>query len=248
MNIGSSDGWDFLRQYTGAQIALGRAGVSLKTKYVLDFQLAHAKAKDAVNEELDLQKLDDALSALFIRIGKIQSRVKSKIEYLHRPDYGRRLSENSVHEWTLLNDGKKFDIQIIVADGLSATAIDVNAFSFLEIFLSKLPNHFTLAPLAIIKYGRVAISDEIGQMSKSTLSIILIGERPGLSSPDSMGIYLTYNPKIGNTDESRNCISNIRPQGLSYELAADKLIFLATEAIRLKISGVHLKDNQKLIF
>jgi len=243
VEIESQDGWAFLKQYTGARIAMGRAGTSIRTKDLLDFQLAHALAKDAVYEELDIAKLELDLRPMFSSVQTLQSKVSSKTEYLQRPDFGRVLSSNSAQRWKSFNQGKRFDVQLIVADGPSATAIHRNAFRFLDVFLSKLPQHFTIAPLALVEYGRVAISDSIGEGSNASLSIILIGERPGLSAPDSMGIYMTYGPKTGNTDESRNCISNVRTHGLSYQLAADKLIFLATEAIRLKISGVNLKES-----
>jgi ethanolamine ammonia-lyase small subunit len=247
MKLGNTDGWAFLKQYTGARIALGRAGISLLTKDVLDFQLAHARARDAVYEELDSQLVANQLEPFFPSISMLESRVKTKTEYLQRPDLGRRLEESSSLKWESEVNKNGYDIQIIVADGLSSTAIHTNAFAFIETLFSKLPSHFSIAPLAVVKYGRVAIADEIGQISKSSISIILIGERPGLSAPDSMGIYLTYGPKVGNTDESRNCISNIRPQGLTYNLATDKLIYLITESLRLKISGVSLKENQILL-
>ncbi|MBY0425758.1 MAG: ethanolamine ammonia-lyase light chain EutC, partial [Cytophagales bacterium] len=164
-----------------------------------------------------------------------------------RPDLGRRLSDESKVQWNGYVSSKEFDIQIIVADGLSSRAVHRHVIPLLDCFLGKIPSSFTFAPLAIVRYGRVAISDEIGEISRSKLSIILLGERPGLSAPDSLGIYLTYRPAVGLTDESRNCISNIRGGGLSYDLAADKLVYLSMEAIRLKLSGVGLKENGQLL-
>jgi ethanolamine ammonia-lyase small subunit len=234
-----------LSKYTDARIALGRTGVSIPIRENLAFKMAHANARDAVHEILSLAKVSDTLLQLNHPFLQLHSQATSRSEYLLRPDLGRRLNETSLAKMKEELKGETFDVSITIADGLSALAIHNHLSGFLmELFplLLKLP--LTIAPLYIVQQGRVAISDEIGSLSNAKLSIILIGERPGLSSPDSLGIYLTYAPKVGNTDDQRNCISNIRMGGLSYREAANKLLFLITESMRMQLSGVALKDNE----
>lgn len=233
--------WERLKDFTDARIALGRTGGSLKTQELLQFRKDHALAKDAVWASLDSNSLEAEIKAIKIPSIILSSQAESRETYIKRPDLGRKLSEESI---AAIKNSKPeaTDISIILADGLSANAISLHAIPFLQEFLSKV-NGLSLAPISIVKQGRVAISDEIGELFSSKISIILIGERPGLSSPYSMGIYLTYNPKAGNTDEKRNCISNIRTGGLPYAYAAEKLAFLCSEALRLKLSGVQLKDT-----
>lgn len=233
--------WEKLKDFTDARIALGRTGGSLKTQELLAFRKDHALAKDAVWADLDVMALRKQLDDLQIPSLLLSSQAESRETFIKRPDLGRKLSEHSIAE---IQNSKvqASDISIILADGLSANAIFLHAIPFLQKFLPKLKG-LSIAPISIVSQGRVAISDEIGEAFSSKISIILIGERPGLSSPYSMGIYLTYNPKAGNTDEKRNCISNIRTGGLPYAYAAEKLAFLCSEALRLKLSGVHLKDT-----
>jgi ethanolamine ammonia-lyase small subunit len=240
MSVGSNS-WEKLKEFTDARIALGRTGGSLKTSELLGFRKDHALAKDAVWTALDLPLLQNKLENLSLPYLTLSSEAQDRETYIKRPDLGRKLSQESIAEIKNSNP-QSSDISILIADGLSANAISNHAIHFLEEFL-PLINQFSLAPICLIKQGRVAISDPVGELFSSDISIILIGERPGLSSPYSMGIYLTYRPKAGNTDEKRNCISNIRAGGLPYAYAAGKLAFLTSEALRLKLSGIDLKDT-----
>jgi ethanolamine ammonia-lyase small subunit len=239
------DPWGKLRQYTPARIALGRAGTSLPTKPHLEFQLAHARARDAVHHELDSPALQAELRSRGYETLLLHSSADSRPVYLQRPDKGRRLDADSRAALEKRpKPAKPYDVAFVIGDGLSAMAIEENALSFLDVMLPSLSkSDWHVAPLCIVKEARVAIGDEIGELLGAKLVVVLIGERPGLSSPDSMGIYMTLDPRMGLTDESRNCISNIRPEGLSYEHAAYKLNYLMTEAQRRGLSGVNLKDE-----
>jgi ethanolamine ammonia-lyase small subunit len=243
------DPWGKLRQYTPARIALGRAGTSLPTKPHLEFQLAHARARAAVHHELDIPALQAELRARGYEMLLLHSSADSRPVYLQRPDKGRRLdAESRATLEKRPKPAKPYDVAFVIGDGLSAMAIEENALSFLDVMLPSLSkNDWHVAPLCIVKEARVAIGDEIGGLLGAKLVVILIGERPGLSSPDSMGIYMTLDPRVGLTDESRNCISNIRPEGLSYEHAAYKLNYLMTEARRRGLSGVNLKDEAEAL-
>ena len=232
-----------LRQHTPARVALGRTGHSLPTKRLLEFNLDHARARDAVYSTFELEELEVGLNALNLLSLRLHSQVADRQEYLLRPDLGRQLSRESR---LLLQTSaiKENDLCIVVADGLSAFAINAHA---LEVIRRLIPmtqtKRWRLAPVALVEQGRVAIADEIAQTLRSEVVLILIGERPGLSSPDSLGAYLTYRPHAGLTDESRNCVSNIRPDGLTYEQAADKIFYLLQEMKRHQLSGVGLKDS-----
>lgn len=242
------DGWAKLRQHTPARIALGRAGTSLPTEPHLAFQLAHARARDAVHHELDAEALRVALQPLGLEIIKLHSRADHRRAYLQRPDLGRRLDDESRAKLETLAIGSEAcEAAFVIGDGLSAMAIEENAAPFLRTMLPSLTGDRRVAPLSIVQQARVAIGDEIGQVLRAKIVVMLIGERPGLSSPDSMGIYMTHSPHIGLTDESRNCISNVRPQGLNYDQAAYKLHYLMTEARRRGISGVALKDEAEAL-
>ena len=248
--------WSNLKQFTSARIALGRAGNSIPTNELLDFQLDHAKAIDAVHKALDVEALYQQVTStmklqqVFPTVPfVVNSKARDRMEYLQRPDLGRQLSETS---WqTLLeqtsHQQESYDLAIVVADGLSATAIQNHALEFLTRLLPKLASdedhNWTFAPLTIVTQGRVAIGDDIGECLKAKITIILIGERPGLTSPDSMGFYMTWNPKRGALESSRNCISNIRPEGLDYDEASEKAYYLVSESMRLNISGINLKDR-----
>lgn len=245
LNKQQENQWGLLKAFTDARIALGRTGVSMPTHESLSFKMAHANARDAVHDQMNCDLLVQQLSLFHHPIIQLQSQVTDRKQYLVRPDLGRKLDETSIKKIKEELNREIFDISIIVADGLSATAVHKNLLPFLQVLYPSLQQtHFKIAPFFIVEQARVAISDEIGMLCHSKLSIILIGERPGLSSPDSLGVYLTYAPKIGNTDAQRNCISNIREKGLSYQDAANKLILLIKESFRLQLSGVALKDRE----
>ena len=235
--------WRSLRAITNARIALGRAGVSQPTRHHLAFQLAHARARDAVHSALDAQQLADDLGAAGFSPVSLTSAAADRSTYLQRPDLGRRLSEESASVLSTATSGN-VDCVFVVADGLSAIATQRHAVPLLEEVSRRLDiTTRALAPVAIVQQGRVAIGDEIGERLGADLVVVLIGERPGLSSPDSLGVYLTWAPRVGRTDAERNCISNIREAGLSYEEAARTLVYLMTEARRRRLSGVTLKDE-----
>lgn len=237
--------WSKLRQYTPARIALGRSGTSLPTKPHLDFQLAHARARNAVHHELDTAALTASLQSRGLKVELVHSAAGNRPEYLQRPDKGRRLHADSrAHIESMAKPPTPYDVAFVVGDGLSSFAIEENAALFLDVMLPKLKEHgWSVGPIVVVKEARVAVGDEVGQLLGAQMVVVLIGERPGLSSPDSMGIYLTYAPRVGLTDESRNCISNVRKEGLSYAGAAHKLGYLMTEARSRKLSGVNLKDE-----
>lgn len=237
--------WARLRQYTPARIALGRTGTSLPTKPHLEFQLAHARARNAVHHELDVAKLDAALVTRGLETRILHSAAATRPEYLQRPDKGRRLEDASRSALTALAEGGEgYDVVFVIGDGLSSFAIEENVPPFLDAMLPPLKElGWRIAPLIVVKEARVAVGDEVGQVLGAEMVVVLIGERPGLSSPDSMGIYMTLKPSVGLTDEARNCISNVRREGLSYEAAAHKLLYLMTEARKRGLSGVHLKDE-----
>ncbi len=232
-----------LRDFTSARVDLGRTGHSLPTRELLEFQLAHAKARDAVHLALDVNSLIVELKQKGLSCLTLASQARDRATYLHRPDLGRVLTADSRQRLASVKAG--YDAAFIIADGLSALAIHRHAVPLLETILPGLD--WRIAPIGIVEQGRVAIGDEIGDLLGAKLAVVLIGERPGLSSPDSLGIYLTWNPRPGRTDAERNCISNIRSEGLSYELAGHKLLFLMNESRRLKLSGVRLKEGAPLL-
>jgi len=242
-----SDPLSALKEFTAARIAIGRTGASIPLKQSLEFKLAHAHARDAVYSELDIDKLLAELKQFELPVLHLHSQAAYREQYLQRPDLGRQLNEESISQ---LNDHMitGFDVVIIIADGLSAAAVNSNATGLLKILIPQLQSAgLKLAPLCLVKQGRVAVADDIGSQLKTKLSLMLIGERPGLSSADSMGAYLTFDPHPGLTDESRNCISNIRPHGLTFKPAAKKIFYLIQEAFKRKLSGVALKDNAGLL-
>jgi len=238
------DPWAELKHFTAARIGIGRAGAAIPTRELLAFQLAHAQARDAVHAPLDTKALADGLCISNLPVLTLGSEVTDRSEYLRRPDLGRRLDEES--RATLQNSAAAggCDLALVITGGLSASAVATNALPLLKAFLpSALAAGLRLGPLCIVGQGRVAIGDEIGFLLHARAVAVLIGERPGLTSTDSLGIYLTYEPQPGLTDERRNCISNVRPAGFPPEAAALKLLYLATESLRLKLSGVELKDE-----
>lgn len=256
--------WEALKEYTDARIGLGRTGVSLPTEKLLDFQLAHAKARDAVHLPLDIEKLEDDFSNMPLELELLgsnnakgllsegvtpillHSQATNRHIYLQRPDLGRRLNKESKHKLQNLQKEESYDLAIVVVDGLSSLAIKENATNFIHKLSKELvtdDEEWLLAPFTIVEQGRVAIGDEIGELLNAKAVLVLIGERPGLSSPDSLGLYLTYSPKVGLNDSNRNCISNVRMDGLSYEEATKKSVYLLKESRKLQLSGVNIKDR-----
>lgn len=238
-----TDEWQRLKAYTTARIALGRTGISIPLRESLQFKLAHAHAKDAVYSGLAISGLQDALQDLNVPICPVHSRAENRDIYLQRPDLGRLLCDESAQLLQTLN-APPADVCLIIADGLSASAVNTYAPPVVNMLVETARQAgYTLAPIVLVEQGRVAISDVIGHLLGSRLAIILIGERPGLSSFDSMGAYLTYAPQPGLTDERRNCLSNIRDQGLPPALAVSKLMWLIDSAFRLQLTGIALKDT-----
>lgn len=244
--------WHTLNAFTDARVGLGRSGVSVPTKHLLAFQLAHAQAIDAVHTPFSMDELANTLSEQpWAPAGKpfqLHSLAVDRAAYLQRPDYGRRLNEHSARlldEYSA-NKAQPYDLAIVIADGLSSLAIEQNTHPFLEAFFLSLyasKQHWHMAPLCLVEQGRVAIGDDVCERLNAKCVLVLIGERPGLSSPDSLGLYLTWGGKVGLTDAFRNCISNVRPAGMSYPDAARKAVYLLNEARTLKLSGVKLKDR-----
>jgi ethanolamine ammonia-lyase small subunit len=242
--------WQVLRQFTDARIALGRAGVSLPTQAHLAFQLAHAQARDGVHDNMDVAAMRAGLGTLSNDVLTLQSAAGDRQTYLQRPDLGRRLDAASRE--CLLRRHEQIaggvDLAVVVADGLSARAVGRHALPLLERVVPALQSAgWALGPLTLVEQGRVAIGDEVGQLLRARMVAVLIGERPGLSSPDSLGVYLTWMPAPGLTDASRNCISNIRPAGLGYDEAAHKLRHLLHEARRGQRTGIGLKDQTETL-
>jgi len=245
--------WRVLRQFTDARIGLGRAGVSLPTHELLKFQLAHARARDAVHFPLDVNELlEDLCGSEMVSSQQppllLKSQAEDRLTYLQRPDLGRCLSDASLESLATHRAGNEDrpDVAIAIVDGLSSSAIRNNALAMVKQFLADLdeePEPWTIAPLTIVEEGRVAIGDQVGEVLGARVVVVLIGERPGLSSPDSLGIYLTWEPEHGLSDARRNCISNVRPGGLSFEQASQRLLYLMREAKKLGTSGVNLKDR-----
>jgi ethanolamine ammonia-lyase small subunit len=242
----AADPWRALQRYTAARIGLGRAGGSLPTAPLLQFQLAHARARDAVQAALDAATLAKALESAGAEVLVLDSAAPDRRAYVQRPDLGRILSEASkVALAARPPRAQPYDAAIVVADGLSARAVEAHAVPLIGHVAPRLLDAgWSLAPICVVRQGRVAVADEIGALLPARLSVMLIGERPGLSSPDSLGVYLTWEPLPGRSNAQRNCISNVRPpEGLSYPAAAHRLWFLMTEARRRRLSGVDLKED-----
>ena len=236
--------WQKLRNFTDARIGLGRAGVSLPTQAHLEFQLAHARARDAVHLPLDFLQLQTDIEQVYSGdVLKLNSKASHRAEYLQRPDFGRELSDSSAD---LLKDlpAQKKSIVVVVADGLSSLAVQKHAAPMMASLKSALEGtRLSIDSVCLVEQGRVAIGDLIGELMQARMLVMLIGERPGLSSPDSLGVYYTFEPQGGKHDALRNCISNVRKEGLSYEEATHKLMYLLLESDRRQLSGVELKDE-----
>ena len=236
--------WARLRAATPARVGLARAGAATATRETLAFQAAHAGARDAVEAPFDAAAVAASIAAHGLATLRLRSRAEDLASYLARPDRGRRLNDASHAMLVGVETG--FDLVFIVADGLSAKAVAAHAPPLIEATLPALKAAgWRLGPVAVVERGRVAIGDEIGAALGAALVVVLIGERPGLSSPDSLGAYVTWAPRLGRTDAERNCLSNIRPEGLPYAEAARRLVYLCEEARRLKLSGVGLKDQSE---
>ncbi|MGB6797221.1 MAG: ethanolamine ammonia-lyase subunit EutC [Xanthobacteraceae bacterium] len=237
-----NDIWVDLRRLTAARIGLRRAGAALATGEMLDFQLAHARARDAVHAPLDEAKLAADLSGLGLPVISLASVAADRQTYLMRPDLGRRL--NAAADAALTPHRGDYEVAFVIADGLSARAVERHAAPVLSRAVPVLrAEGFKIAPLVIIRHGRVAAGDAVATALAARCVVVLIGERPGLSAPDSMGAYLTWRPNGQTTDAGRNCISNIRPEGVDYDTAAFKLTHLLRAMRARKLSGVALKDD-----
>ncbi|QHE74939.1 ethanolamine ammonia-lyase subunit EutC [Hydrogenophaga sp. PBL-H3] len=242
----SRDLWAHLRQHTTARIALGRTGVSLPTRELLDFALAHAQARDAIHLPLDT----DRLSAELQQQGwpaplLLHSQARDRHEYLLRPDLGRRLDAQSVTR-LVSADAESPDLVLVLGDGLSALGIQQHGAALLGAIRRALDPAVRLGPLVVVRQARVAVADEVGERLGAAAVAMVVGERPGLSSPDSVGIYLTRAPRVGCSDAQRNCISNVRPAGQDLDTAARRLAWLLGESRRLGLTGVGLKDHSGL--
>ena len=235
------DPWVHLGVTTPARLALGRSGASLPTREVLNLGLAHARARDAVHAAMDGEALAAGIAALGHACLAVDSAASDRATYLRRPDFGRRLSAQSRTLFEAPEPGG-VDLALIVADGLSAAAIDLNALPLLAALLPRLSGR-SLAPIVVARQARVALGDEVGGLLGARMAVMLIGERPGLSAADSLGAYLTFGPRIGLTDASRNCVSNIRAAGLAPDAAAAKIAWLIDRAFALSLTGVALKDE-----
>lgn len=270
------DPWEKLKQYTDSRIALGRVGCSVPTKPLLKFQLDHAEAKDAVLQDLDVDalvvKLSDHCHSSIVELDlelvvdgldqinnqddqvsdnltilKVTSQAQDKSKYLKRPDWGRLLSTESAKQLGIFGKDKSYDVAIVMGDGLSARAIAENAPKLVAELISLFKEKgWTIAPLVIATGSRVALGDEVAERLHAKMLVMLIGERPGLSSPDSLGIYYTWEAQSSSHDAMRNCISNVRNAGLPTRVAASRLLALMEKSYELKLSGVDLKDEQEL--
>jgi len=240
------DSWADLRLLTAARIGLARSGASLATPPLLEFRLAHARARDAVHARLDEARLCADLAALGAPVLVVASAVRDRAEYLMRPDLGRQLAPEA--DATLAPHAGGHDVAFVITDGLSARAVERHAGPLLARLLPQLQSDaWHIAPLTIVRQGRVAIGDAVAQRLRARMVVILIGERPGLTAPDSMGAYLTWQPRPQTTDAERNCISNIRPEGVAPPDAAAKVLHLMRAMRTRQLSGVALKDETELM-
>lgn len=239
------DPWAVLRAHTPARIGLGRSGHSLPTAEVLAFAAAHAQARDAVHTPLDVPALHAALQADGWTTQPLASRATDRATYLRRPDLGRRLDTASADALAAgaMAPGPAPELALVLADGLSAQAAQAHGVALLHALRQALGGAVTLSPVFVATQARVALGDEVGGLLGARLVLVLLGERPGLSSPDSLGAYLTHAPAPGRTDAERNCVSNIRPAGLGPAAAAGRIAWLVREALRRRLTGVGLKDD-----
>lgn len=248
MNEVPRDPWQDFRRLTAARIALGRTGASLPTRELLDFGIAHARARDAVRAPFDAAQVCRDLTTAGLASIVVESNATHRGEYLRRPDLGRSLSATARQR--LVDAAARspdYDLAIIISDGLSAVAAQQHAPAIVTGLVTRLAAEgWTMTPVVVARFGRVALADEIGALLHARIALILIGERPGLGSPDSLGAYFIYGPRAGRTDADRNCVSNIRPDGLPYTAALEVLQHLLTASRHRRISGVQLKDERLL--
>ncbi len=238
------DPWSAFSRHTPARIALGRTGASLPTAEVLKFAFAHAKARDAVHTPFDAAATGAQVRELGFETLDVTSGAVARDIYLRRPDLGRRLSPESRAALTARAPTGSIDLALVVADGLSSAAVHAQAVPFLAALKPWLAQEgWKTSPVVIAREARVALGDEVGALLNARAVLVMIGERPGLSSPDSLGLYLTFQPQVGCSDAQRNCISNVRVDGLSHAAAAFKLAWLLKEAFRRSLTGVDLKDE-----
>jgi len=248
--VTTSDRWQPLRALTRARIALGRAGASLPTRPWLEFKLAHAQARDAVHNQLDLEQLTDELAPLGLDLVQVETAAADRAVFLRRPDLGCRLTRQSRAGIEQLAErmSEEPDLAIVLSGGLSALALQQQVPPLLSRLLPKLEaEHWKLAPLVIAPLARVALQDEVGALFRARLALILLGERPGLDAADSLGAYLVYQPQPGKTNAERNCVSNIRAAGLSSEEGAEAIAYLLRRAREQRRSGIALKDERQVI-
>jgi ethanolamine ammonia-lyase small subunit len=232
-----------LRDLTPARVGLGRAGASLPTEALLAFMLDHARARDAVHAAFDVSGLVSGLKALGIEVSDVRSRAGDRIDYLRRPDLGRILDPAS-RDLLAARSRDSCRLAVVIGDGLSPSAVNVHAVPVVRSLVAQLGiEGIEIDAAAVATGARVALGDEIGEILGARVIVMLIGERPGLSAPDSLGAYLTFAPKIGRTDAERNCVSNIHRAGLSYDQAGFRIAWLIREALSRKLSGVGLKDE-----
>lgn len=236
-----SEPWRALSRWTPARIALGRAGVSMPTEAVLEFNADHALARDAVHASLNTEGLRQQIEEAGFESLPAWSRVRTRPEYLRRPDLGRLLAPECIASLTRVAAAPG-SLTVVVADGLSSLAPASHALPVLQLLRDGLVD-WQIDSVVVATRARVALGDEIGQLRGAEAVLVLIGERPGLRSPDSLGAYLTYRPRIGRMDSERNCVSNIRPAGLTYDHAVFRLLHLLMQARALGATGVALKDD-----
>ncbi len=243
----TQDPWSNLKRFTDARIGLGRSGAAMPTREVLDFALAHAMARDAVTTPLDWGAIEASASSLGLQTKRVASAAGDRSEYLRRPDLGRQLSADSrqvLAEHAGATPYLRPDLLIVIGDGLSSKAVAANFAPMLAALLPLLrEKSWKLGSVLLANEARVALGDDAGELLAAKAVLMLIGERPGLSSPDSLGAYLTYKPRVGLKDADRNCVSNIRARGLSYGEAAFKLTWLLDQAFKRQMTGVALKDE-----
>ncbi|QUS42496.1 ethanolamine ammonia-lyase subunit EutC [Tardiphaga alba] len=232
-----------LRRLTPARVGLGRAGASLRTQALLDFTLDHARARDAVHAPFEAAAIAAALNALGRSAVVVSSLVADRADYLKRPDLGRKLAAES--RSALDRVGENCDVALVIADGLSPAAVNAHAISLVAALLPRLDG-LTVGPPVVATGARVALGDEIGALLNARMTIMVIGERPGLSAPQSLGAYLTVAPQPGRSDAERNCVSNIQVAGLGFDEAAIKIAWLAREGLRRGVTGIALKDESGL--
>ena len=231
-----------LREMTDARVSLGRHGAGLPTRAQLSFLLDHARAREAVWTSIDRALLTDRLNRLGLSVVKVDSMAPDRSIYVRRPDLGRMLAQDSAERLKQAGAAKGYDVAIVVADGLSSSAVDLNAVPLIEALMPKLAAlNLSAAPIVLASQARVALGDPAGEALGAKLTIVLVGERPGLSAADSLGAYITYGPKSGNPDSGRNCVSNIRDGGLPIREAAEIIAALVKDMVKTRVSGVALK-------